>query len=83
MRRIRYQVASSLDGYIAGPNGETDWIVDEPTIDFAELFDQFDTLLMGRRTYEGVVNKADGFWGKKVLVVVRSWPRRRCRGGSP
>ncbi|MGH7557273.1 MAG: dihydrofolate reductase family protein, partial [Gemmatimonadota bacterium] len=40
MRRIRYQVASSLDGYIAGPNGETDWIVDEPTIDFAELFDQ-------------------------------------------
>ena len=26
MRRLRYQVAASLDGYIAGPNGEFDWI---------------------------------------------------------
>ena len=72
MRRIRYQVACSLDGYIAGPNGEIDWIVDEPAIDFAELFDQFDTLVMGRRTYEEVAKKADGFWEKKVLVVSRT-----------
>src|SRR5687768_6521919 len=52
MRRIRYQVACSLDGYIAGPNGEYDWIVMDPDIDFQALFDQFDTLLMGRRTFE-------------------------------
>jgi dihydrofolate reductase len=32
MRRIRYQVAMSLDGYIAGPNGEFDWIVKDPEI---------------------------------------------------
>ena len=25
MRRLRYQVATSLDGYIAGPHGEFDW----------------------------------------------------------
>ncbi len=68
MRRIRYQVACSLDGYIADVNGKTGWIVDEPTIDFAALFDQFDTLLMGRSTYEGLAQDADGFWGKTVLV---------------
>ena len=47
-RRIRYQVAASLDGYIAGPNGEADWIVMDPEIDFGELFDQFDTIVLGK-----------------------------------
>lgn len=68
MRRIRYQVACSLDGYIADRDGQTGWIIDEPTIDFEALFDQFDTLLMGRLTYEGMAKEAGGFWGKKVLV---------------
>lgn len=52
MRQVRYSVAASLDGYIAGPNGEIDWIVQEPGIDFAALFASFDTALLGRRTYE-------------------------------
>ena len=52
MRRIRYVVAMSLDGYIAGPNGEADWIIMDPEIDFGALFEQFDTFLMGRRTFE-------------------------------
>lgn len=73
MRRIRYQVACSLDGYIAGPGDGTDWIVNEPEIDFKELFDQFDTLLMGRRTYEGMQGRSTGgFWGKRVLVFSRT-----------
>ncbi len=60
MRRIRYAVAASLDGYIAGPNGEADWIVANPEIDFGELFSQFHTALMGRRTYEVVLNSGYG-----------------------
>jgi dihydrofolate reductase len=52
MRRLRYGVAMSLDGFIAGPNGEYDWIVSDPSIDFAAIWAQFDTLLMGRRTFE-------------------------------
>ena len=68
MRRIRYQVACSLDGYIADMDGKTGWIVDEPGIDFGALFDQFDTLLMGRLTYAGLVGEADGFWGKTAVV---------------
>lgn len=52
MPRIRYQVAMSLDGYISGPNGEADWIIMDPEIDFGALFAQFDTFVMGRRTFE-------------------------------
>ena len=52
MRRIRYSVAISLNGYIAGPDDKFDWIVMDPDIDFAGLSDQFDTYLLGRRTFE-------------------------------
>ena len=56
MPRIRYVVTMSLDGYIAGPQGEIDWIVSEPAVDFGALFAQFDTFLVGRRTFE-LMNK--------------------------
>jgi dihydrofolate reductase len=52
VRKIRYAVAMSLDGYIAGPNGEYDWIGTDSEVDFAAFWTQFDTLLMGRRTFE-------------------------------
>src|SRR5688572_12580604 len=51
-RRLRYGVAVSLDGFIAGPSGEYDWIVMDPSIDFAAMFKAFDTAVMGRKTYE-------------------------------
>jgi dihydrofolate reductase len=50
----------SLDGFIAGPNGEADWIVMDPDIDFAGLFAQFDTFLMGRKTFEMMASQGQG-----------------------
>ena len=44
LRQLRYGVAMSLDGYIAGPCGEADWIVMDPEIDFAAIWQRFDTL---------------------------------------
>lgn len=71
MRRIRYSVAASLDGYIAGPNGEYDWIPMDPEIDFEAMMAQFDTLLMGRRTYE-VAGAGGGPGGQEMDVWVVS-----------
>ena len=36
MRLVRFGGAMSLDGYIAGPGGEYDWIVMDPDFDFSE-----------------------------------------------
>jgi dihydrofolate reductase len=73
MRRLCYQVAMSLDGFIAGPNGEFDWIVMDPEIDFEQIFARFDTLLMGRKTFEVTQAMGQGsFPGKKTVVVSRT-----------
>lgn len=60
MRWIVYSVAASLDGYVAGPNGEADWIVMDPEIDFMALMGRFDTVLMGRKTFEAAWAQAQG-----------------------
>jgi len=73
MRRVRYAVAASLDGYIAGPKGEADWIIMNPEIDFRALFEQFDTFLIGRRTFETMARAGRGETpGMKTFVFSRT-----------
>jgi dihydrofolate reductase len=76
MPRLRYNAATSLDGFIASPDGSADWIVEDPTIDFDALYAEFDTFLMGRKTYEVMMHHAaqsgvDRLKDRKVIVVSR------------
>lgn len=54
MRLVTYGAACSLDGFIAGPKGEIDWLL--MTADagkvMAEYWPRIDTVLMGRKTWE-------------------------------
>jgi dihydrofolate reductase len=70
-RRVRYSVAMSLDGYIASREGDADWIIMDPDIDFGALFEQFDTFLVGRRTYETMPG-GGGSQGTQTLVFSRT-----------
>ena len=74
MRKIRYLVAMSLDGFIAGPNGEADWIEHDPEVDFAAIWAQFDTGIMGRRTYEAATKRLGekAFSGISIIVFSRT-----------
>ena len=71
-------IAQSLDGYIAGKNGELDWLNSVPNPDnsdmgFVRMMNRIDALVMGRNTFETVCG-FDGEWpyAKPVFVLSRS-----------
>lgn len=81
MRKLIYSVAMSLDGFIAGTDGEADWIPMDPEIDFAAIFARFDTLVMGSKTYTDAIEL--GFQlssGHKVIVFSKSLKQEACPG---
>jgi len=81
MRRVRFSVAMSLDGYIAGPKGESDWIVMDPDIDFRALMGAFDTVLLGPKTYEATRHHGGGGMpGMQAYVFSRTLRQADCPG---
>jgi dihydrofolate reductase len=81
MRKLVYSVAMSLDGYIAGSKGESDWIVIDPEIDFSTIFARFDTILLGRKTYETTRTQGGGGMpGVQSYVFSRTLQQADCRG---
>ena len=81
MRKVRLSVAVSLDGYIAGPNGESDWIVMDPDIDFGALMRAFDTVLLGRKSYEATRQYGGlGMPGMQTYVFSRTLRQADCPG---
>ncbi len=62
MRKLVAGFACSIDGYIEGHNGETDWIIYDKD-QFKELkdfWDKIDTLFHGRKTYEQAIAMQKG-----------------------
>ncbi len=59
MRKLKLQVQMSVDGYIAGPNGEMDWMVwnwDKELNNYVkELTEPVDCIVLGRKLAEGFI----------------------------
>src|SRR5262245_20698394 len=83
-------VGVSLDGFIARPNGDLDWLMGEGAGDSAEYgYNEFiagiDAIVMGRRTFEKVLTFGKWYYGNKRVVVLSHHPIdlsvAKARGG--
>ncbi|WP_088011746.1 dihydrofolate reductase family protein [Gottfriedia acidiceleris] len=51
-RKIILDLAVTLDGFIEGKNGEVDWCIMDPEMEFSNFLNQIDTILYGRKSYD-------------------------------
>ena len=70
-------IATSLDGYIATISGGLDWLDNFPNptesdYGFFQFMDGIDAVVMGRNTYEVVLNFEPWPYEKKVFVLSNS-----------
>ena len=73
--QISVFIATSLDGFIARPDGALDWLPQDGTEDhgYTDFFSSIDTMLMGRKTYETILGFTPyPYEGKRVVVCSRT-----------
>lgn len=87
MRKVRYCVGISLDGYVASADGSFDWLnravsnVKGEDFGMGALFKSIDTVLMGRKTYEVAVKMGGGGYPNvKNYVFSRTLPPGERKG---
>ncbi|MEZ4982492.1 MAG: dihydrofolate reductase family protein [Saprospiraceae bacterium] len=61
MRSLVLFVATSLDGFIATENGNTDWLFDDQDYGFMPFYFSVDTLLMGYTTYINLIEEGEPY----------------------
>ncbi|MBW4582165.1 MAG: dihydrofolate reductase family protein [Tildeniella nuda ZEHNDER 1965/U140] len=74
MRRIILFIAASLDGYIARPSGEVDWLFTDQDYGYTDFLANVDTVLMGRKTYEQVLSFGEFPYQEKQSYVFSNNP---------
>ena len=50
--KVILDLAVSLDGYIEGPNGEIDWCIMDPEMNFNTFLKQISAIIYGRKSYD-------------------------------
>ncbi len=69
MPKVILFIATSLDGYIAGPAGEIDWLFHDADYGYTAFFDSVEVLVMGRKTYELSLSFGEWPYGDKPAYV--------------
>jgi dihydrofolate reductase len=76
MRKVVLFIASSLDGYIAGEGGSIEWLFTDEDYGYSKFYRSIDTIIMGRRTYDQLLEFDEyPYNGKKAYVFTRNTKR--------
>lgn len=65
-------MAITLDGFIAGPDGEFDWCFTDNDYGMTEFLESIDSLLMGRKSYDTVADYGAPYPEKMNYVFSRT-----------
>lgn len=76
MKKIKLYITASLDGYIAPPDGDLEWLINYPVPskeDHKNFLDSVDTVLMGGNTYRDmcIMDIVWPYKNKNVYVITR------------
>jgi dihydrofolate reductase len=77
MRQVRLFIATSLDGFIASPDGGVDWLFTDGDYGYTDFYASIDTTLMGFKTYEKMLGFGTGFHYPDKTNYVFSRSHRR------
>jgi dihydrofolate reductase len=76
MTQLIYYVASSIDGYIADKNGNVDWLdlvdLEKDDHGFNAFYDDVDALIMGRTSYQQILDFGEWPYPGKPCWVMSS-----------
>lgn len=76
--KVTYYVAASLDGFIAGPEGEIDWLdaahLPDEDFGYGDFIDTVDALIMGRSTWDFVEDVRPWHYGSRPVRVFSNRP---------
>ena len=88
MRKLKLQVQMSVDGFVARPNGELDWMKwdwdDELKNYVNQLTDSADTILLGRKMTDGFISywsnvkpeSEEYLFAKKWLIMIKLFSQK-------
>lgn len=89
MPKVTLFIATSLDGYIASPDGTVDWLFHDADYGYTDFMASIDAVLLGRKTWQQALTFEEvPFAGKQVFVCSRAEPvsdddRIRVLQGDP
>ena len=73
MRQVILFIATSLDGFIARPDGGIDWLFTDRDYGYAAFYEGVDAVILGRKTYEQVLTFGEfPYSGKECYVFTRT-----------